>query len=121
MRYSKQREAVYKVLCGTKTHPNVAWIHSQTQTIIPEIGLATVYRNLEELTSQGRIRKISARNNPERYDADISPHTHFVCTVCNRITDLPDGAVKVTCKCQNVQCVDVMVYGICDDCQNNNN
>ena len=121
MRYSKQREAVYKVLCGTKTHPNVAWIHSQTQNVIPGIGLATVYRNLEELTSQGRIRKISARNNPERYDADVSPHSHFVCAVCNRITDLPSDAVEVSCKCQNVQCVDVMIYGICDDCKNNNN
>ena len=98
MRYSKQREAVYKVLCGTKTHPNVAWIHYQTQNV-----------------------KISARNNPVRYDADVSPHSHFVCAVCNSITDLPSDAVEVSCKCQNVQCVDVMIYGICDDCKNNNN
>lgn len=119
MRYSKQREAVYNVLCGTKSHPNVAWIYSQAQQQMPDIGLATVYRNLEELCACGRIRKISARNNPERYDADVSPHTHFVCTRCNQITDLPSGAVDVICNCSDVEFVDVMLYGVCEKCKNN--
>ncbi len=116
MRYSKQREAVYSVLKSTKTHPTVAWIHENAQKIIPDIGLGTVYRNLAELCEAGLIRKIAADNNPERYDADVTPHVHFVCTQCNAITDVDSSKVSLTVDIPQVTMVDLMLYGVCPCC-----
>lgn len=118
MRYSKQREAVYNVLLGTKSHPDAAWIYAKTREVIPNVSLATVYRNLNELLSLGKIKKVSAEGFAERYDANISPHAHYVCERCGRIVDLPDGEVNVSCSCADFSRCEITFYGICDDCKN---
>ena len=87
MRYSKQREAVYGVLYSTDTHPDVSWIYNEVKKIIPKISLATVYRNLDELESLGRIKKVSVEGYSERYDANVSNHAHLVCESCGKIAD----------------------------------
>lgn len=117
MRFSKQREAVYEVLRSTDTHPDVAWIYNQTRKIIPNISLGTVYRNLNELAAAGRIKRVSCECGSERFDAQIQPHAHFVCTKCGAITDVDAGKCNVSCRLDNVFYSEVTLYGICDECR----
>lgn len=88
MNYSKQRETIYKVLCGTKSHPTAEWIYEETKKTLPSVSLGTVYRNLGTLEAAGLIKKVSTTLDTEHYDADVSPHAHFVCLKCGRIFDL---------------------------------
>lgn len=116
MRYSKQRETVYNVLRATAAHPDVAWIYAEAQKIIPNIGLGTVYRNLSELVSIGKIKKISVKNSAERYDANVDEHAHFVCSRCGKIYDVDCSQISLT---HSVLCVtrsEVTLYGVCSEC-----
>ena len=75
MNYSRQRETVYDVLRSTKDHPSADWIYGECKKIIPNIGLATVYRNLEQLDSTPTYRCTSTEPAPyaARYGTKKSP------------------------------------------------
>lgn len=118
MRYSKQREEVYRVLCNTTSHPDVAWIYNEVQKVMPNIGLATVYRNLTELCDIGKIKRVSAEGSVERYDANVAPHAHLVCEKCGRITDVEALRVSVSCDIEDVTRSEVTLYGVCSACKN---
>ena len=119
MRFSKQREAVYQVLSSTNSHPDAAWIYSQVRDIIPNISIATVYRNLEELIKAGRIKRVSAEGYTERFDADIGEHAHLVCEKCGRIVDVDLNGVSVNYNLLGVTRCEITFYGCCDECREN--
>ena len=87
MNYSRQREAVYTVLGSTKDHPCAEWIFCECQKLIPDIGLATVYRNLDQLVAAGKAIKVPVGQDRYRYDADTSLHCHGACPVCGSVWD----------------------------------
>lgn len=86
--YSRQREAILKVLCSTTSHPTAAWIYEKVREEIPNISLGTVYRNLAQLEEDGTIRKIPVGDNHEHFDGDTTQHSHFFCKGCEQITDI---------------------------------
>ena len=45
----------------------------------PDLSLATVYRNLRDFCADGMAVSLGVINGHERFDADTSPHSHFVC------------------------------------------
>jgi Fe2+ or Zn2+ uptake regulation protein len=55
---------------------------------MPKISLGTVYRNLSVLKEEGVIREIYGNDRRAHYDADLSPHAHFICTDCGQIWDV---------------------------------
>ena len=58
----------------------------------PNISLGTVYRNLTLLSDIGEIARLNVGDGADRFDADISPHQHIVCSTCGCVQDifLPD-------------------------------
>ena len=56
----------------------------------PGIALASVYNNLNTLTQQGLIRKVSLDGQPDRYDK-IKKHDHLVCKTCGKLADFEFG------------------------------
>ena len=66
MNYSKQRETILKVLRSTRSHPSVNWIYENVKKEIPDVGLATVYRNLRQLEAAGEIMRIQGDFPEER-------------------------------------------------------
>ncbi|MBN1152992.1 MAG: transcriptional repressor, partial [Dehalococcoidia bacterium] len=45
MRYSRQRDAILRVVRCTTCHPSAEWVYSQVKRELPNISLGTVYRN----------------------------------------------------------------------------
>lgn len=86
-KYSRKREAIRQTLCDTKCHPTAEWIFSQLKPQIPDLSLATVYRNLSEMKQNGEIQSVAFFGGKERFDGDISKHSHFICDNCGRIDD----------------------------------
>lgn len=119
--YSKQREVILNVLCSTTSHPTVQWIYEQAKKTIPNISLGTVYRNLSELKSEGRIIEVSVADGFQHFDGNPLPHLHFHCLKCNLIYDceLPDNSLKnhiekkLGCKVYEQKLV---FDGICEKC-----
>lgn len=87
-RFSKKRQAIYDCLCATNSHPTADWIYQQLHPVYPDLSLGTVYRNLSQLKDAGMIQSVGVVNGQERFDADISPHPHLVCTGCGSVADL---------------------------------
>ena len=124
MRYSRQRQAIYETLKGTKSHPDAEWVYEQVRREIPDISLGTVYRNLNQLCEHGLIKRVGTVNGQERYDGDVSPHAHFVCHCCGSVLDLPpspptQGYVEECSKQFGFEATsyEVHVFGLCQACK----
>lgn len=88
LKYSRQREAIKEFLKGRKDHPTADTVYSNLRHEFPNISLGTVYRNLALLSEIGEIQKLSTGDGCDRFDADSTPHYHFVCTKCHCVLDL---------------------------------
>lgn len=86
-KHSRQRDAVYQELCLRKDHPTANELYFAIKEKIPSISLATVYRNLTQLEADGKILRITGGLS-DRFDGDITPHSHFVCLSCGRVIDI---------------------------------
>ncbi len=87
-KYSQQREAIFRVIENTTSHPSAEWIYERVKKEIPDIGLATVYRNLRLMKAEGKISEIYVSNLEAHFDISTENHYHFHCEKCGRIIDL---------------------------------
>lgn len=120
-RITKQRRAIFAALQGDTTHPTADEVYRRVKKELPNISLATVYRNLKLLAEEGLILEISAPDGPHRYDPQTHEHYHFLCDRCERVYD-----VKIPVQSQlerelvrqgyQVRCHATLFYGICKSC-----
>ena len=89
MRMTKQRQAIVKVLQSTRTHSSADAIFQAVRRTVPNISLATVYRNLRQLAKAGLVQQLPVGDSRSRFDGDTSLHYHIRCLLCGRIEDLP--------------------------------
>jgi Fur family peroxide stress response transcriptional regulator len=87
-RETKQRRIVYETVKNTYSHPTADRIFEQVRDALPKVSLGTVYRNLGVLKEEGLVREILGNDRRAHYDADTSPHAHFICNSCDRIIDV---------------------------------
>ena len=125
-RYSKKREAILACLSSTKSHPSAEWVYQQLKPQFPDLSLATVYRNLNQLAEAGLIRKVEGLDGSVHFDHNTHNHYHFVCIKCNKVYDVPcevapDLNQKVLVK-TGLQVIshDITFKGICQHCQKHN-
>lgn len=122
LRRSEQRELIYSYVCASTAHPSAEEVYNALKSEVPALSLGTVYRNLKLLENLGKLRRVAARQNVERYDATITDHAHFVCTECGGVTDLSDVDIcKIKTEnapmCGSVVGVDLIFEGICNACR----
>lgn len=87
---SKQRDAIVRLLKNSSSHPTAEWIYEQVKKEIPNIGLATVYRNLKLLKEAGEVLEIHTSDDTTHFDSNIKEHYHFRCDQCGRLLDLDE-------------------------------
>ncbi len=88
MRMTKQRQAILHALRGTREHPSADTVFHDVRRSLPNISLATIYRNLRQLSEAGLVQELSVGDARSRFDANTSLHYHVRCVVCGRIDDL---------------------------------
>jgi Fur family peroxide stress response transcriptional regulator len=96
-KHSRQRDEILAVLKETPVHPGARWVHERLRDKMPQLSLATVYRNLTLFRNEGHAMTVGVVNGEERFDAITDPHPHIVCTSCGKVADLPvpsDEALK---------------------------
>lgn len=126
MKYSKQRELVLQTLQRNVIHPTAEGIYSILREKLPNISLATVYRNLNQLAAEGMIRKIVGLDGSVHYDHNMHNHYHFICNKCNKVYDVPydvasDLEEKVLTQTGlEVTSHDISFKGICMACRSKN-
>ncbi len=124
LKSSKQRDAVLANLQSRYDHPTAEDVFLSVKEVIPSISLATVYRNLKLLESEGLILKIPTGDS-DRFDGHTHGHYHLTCINCRRVIDLDiDPKVSLNTLPRDfdgtVTSHSLMFYGICPDCKNAN-
>ena len=122
MNYSKQRELILKTVIENPIHPTADTVYTNLREKFPNISLGTVYRNLSLLADMGEIIKITTGDGADRFDGRITPHNHFICRKCHKVSDLEmesiDSILGIAQK-NFLGKIDSHVtnfYGICGDC-----
>ena len=124
-KHSRKRDALLAILRETKRHPTAAWVHEALRRVYPDVSLGTVYRNLAEFKADGLVRSVGFVNGFERFDADTSPHDHFICTECGAVLDVfTDTRTELSALRHrtglDIRRADTSYYGVCPDCARKN-
>jgi len=121
-RTTRQLTAVYDALQDDHSHPSAEEIHRRVQKVSPRVSLGTVYRNLQRLTEEGKIRTVRLGERNARYDPTLEEHDHFICQRCGRVDDVwlkRDRHVNVTpLVARGFIIIDqsLAVHGLCPQC-----
>ncbi len=121
--YSRKRQAIYELLLSTDAHPSAEWLYNSLKPTYPDLSLGTVYRNLKLLESNGSVKSVAVVDGCERYDARMTPHSHFVCKSCGRVLDVffTESMNDITEKAyidgaKKVDSYNLIFYGVCNEC-----
>ena len=87
LRLTHQRLEILRELVGAKDHPSAEMVFGRVRKRLPTISLDTVYRTLATFDEYGLIMRVPVTGDQGRFDADTSPHHHFVCQNCKAIYD----------------------------------
>ena len=123
MRYSEQREKILLAVKNCCDHPTAEVIYSRVKAQMPDISMGTVYRNLRLLAEMGLVDTLETTDKSLHYDGNTEEHVHFICTGCNKITDVFVRA-KIPAPLKDdgyhVTGIKQMIYGLCPECRKEN-
>lgn len=114
IKLTEKRKKILSVLestCGTLSASD---IHEQ----IPEIDLATIYRNLDLFTKEKLIKQVHLGTEEAQYEYQQEPHHHAVCTSCEKVIHFtaPDEKIRKLLGLEDFQVdeIEVTVRGVCN-------
>lgn len=122
IKHSKQRDSIKEFLYGRKDHPTADTVYMNVRKTFPNISLGTVYRNLTLLADMGEIARLRVGDGVDHFDADTSPHYHFLCNECGSVSDIPvfdmDSLTKEVSQNFNgmIEGHTAYFYGKCESC-----
>jgi Fur family peroxide stress response transcriptional regulator len=90
LRVTQQRVAVLEFLVGARAHPTAEEIGTGVNRADAVTSRASVYNVLRSLTRAGLVTELVLDDAVARYDANLEPHHHFLCTECGRLDDVPE-------------------------------
>ena len=117
-RKSKKRDAIFEVLCSTKSHPTAEWIYTRLKDELPDLSLGTVYRNLALFKTENQAVCVATVNGQERFDGCTAPHAHFICRACGEVSDVESPPVSSPPNIEGtVDSYQLNYYGTCRNCE----
>ena len=124
----RKRNAILSYMQDKVTHPSAETIYTDLKQQIPDLSMATVYRNLTKFRQECLIQCVATVKGVERYDANTDPHVHFICRHCDAVIDLHEMQIpsqlinqaKEITGGQVDSCI-LSFTGLCRDCLNKEN
>ena len=122
LQVTAQRLAVLRAV-SDRPHSTPDDIEKVVRAEIGAISRQTVYDALTALTDKGLLRRIQPAGSPARYEDRVGDnHHHFICRICNRMSDI-DCAVGFT-PCltaadssgYEIDEAEVIYWGRCPEC-----
>lgn len=119
-RKTRQRDAIKNTLKNANRPLTPREILDSAQSEVPELGIATVYRNLKDLAQQGWLKQLELPGESRRFErADLPHHHHFQCVACRRVFEVPacpGGLLQPLPPGFNELSHVVLIYGRCPQC-----
>lgn len=120
-RNTHQKELILSTIQGKNNHHTAEEILELVQKEDPNIGLATVYRNLNLFVEEGLIQRVKG-DNWSFFDGNPDPHDHFHCAICGKVMDMPgEYNKKMDQNAETKTHVKILSHsttyeGICEEC-----
>jgi Fur family peroxide stress response transcriptional regulator len=87
IKVTRQRLEIIREVVHAKGHPSIGEVYDAVRIKMPSISLDTVYRTMRTLAAMGMIHPVGSSGERVRFDADHTPHHHFLCSVCGEAYD----------------------------------
>lgn len=119
-----QKLLVLDAVSSLKNHPTADEVYEYVKKNHPSIGKGTIYRDLNSLAEDGKLRKIVSADTAIHFDHTLAEHHHLKCIQCGKIYDLdmdsiPDLIEKVHHSAEiSIIGYDIIFSGICSNCLN---
>lgn len=119
-RNTAQRRAIRSVFSAHNRPLSPQEILAAAQLHVPQIGLATVYRALKNLTESKALTIVDVPGEPQRYElAGKGHHHHFSCRECGRMFEMdgcPGDLERLVPRGFVMEDHEVFIYGRCREC-----
>jgi Fur family transcriptional regulator, ferric uptake regulator len=119
-RTTRQRGAISAAIEQAQRPLSPQEILDGARAAVPGIGMATVYRCLRRLQSDGKVRAVELPGHAPRYEpAAGGHHHHFHCSTCDRLFDVhacPGEMNRLAPQGFLVEHHDLTLHGRCADC-----
>ncbi len=120
-RNTRQRNTILNVISEAGRPLSTQEIHEMGQTSVPSLSIATVYRTLKDLITEGWVLPVRLPGEADRYEmAELDDHYHFKCGSCNRVFDIHEHIKKNLLLAPRdfiVEKYDLILYGQCSECK----
>ena len=95
-RNTSQRAAISDLLSGTDEFVSAQDLHAILRASGSTVGLATVYRALQDMATAGAVDAVRNENGEVLYRRCAVPshHHHLVCRTCGRTEEIDAPAVE---------------------------
>ena len=105
---TKPREAILAVMEKTVDHLSAEDIYLAVHKFYPNIGLTTIYRNLELLVKMGLVVRLEFGQGKAKYElaeqySTKKHHHHLVCKKCLKVFEYSDPAADETQFLKSIQ------------------
>lgn len=122
LKLTHQRLEIYRELASAADHPTAEMLYKRLRKTLPTISLDTVYRTLATFEEYNLVTRVQTVESHTRYEAEMAPHHHAICTRCGMITDfqwvsfdtlqLPEGISDWG----RIEEKKITFRGVCDKC-----
>lgn len=103
-------------------------IYDRISKDYPNMGIATIYRNMQLFEELGIVTKLTLDDGVSRYELanlekDVHQHHHLVCLNCNKLIEVKEdllGALEVEIEQEHdfkIVDHDLKFYGYCSKCK----
>ena len=118
MKNTKQRKVIFDIVANKPKHYSAEQVYQEAREIIPKISLGTVYRNLNILVEEKKLRRIKMNDGIDRFDHTRDNHDHFICYQCGIVIDIhtKNKGYSENFGGNRVMNYEVFYRGICKDC-----
>ena len=123
-RATAQRRILLDLIQQAGDHVDADELYRRARSQEHSISLSTVYRNLNILVEQDKVRRIVCGSTFDRYDAKTEQHYHFICQECRLIMDVEmpfeeslNERINSTHRFKAVG-HQIQFFGICETCLN---
>jgi len=117
---TRQRLALGEVFDHAQRPLTASEVCRQAKRRIPSLGIATVYRAINQFVSKGKIRVVEIPGAPPHYESAARHHHHFfLCEGCQRLFDLVGcvrGLGSLAPEGFRVRQHEIVLYGECAAC-----
>ena len=117
---SYTRTRIYSYLEDNMFHPTVEDIYTSLKEDLPTLSKTTVYNVLKLFIEKSLVKAVNMQSNETRYEIYEHDHSHFKCSSCGAIYDIPQIETSYDLKgIGNFKVIneEVNLIGLCPKCQ----